>query len=281
MYISLMAIDRTYSQNTRHLSLPEGRIAYDVIGDGPLVLLVPGMGDLRSSYRFLVPALVAAGYRVATTDLRGHGDSDAGFASYGDEETAGDIAALIEELGGPAIVVGNSMGAGAAVCVAADRADLISAVVLVGPFVRDPEVGAVARIALRVAMARPWVALAWRAYAPTLYAGRKPDDLHQYLSGVIASIRRPAYAKAFSRTTRTSHAPAAARLNRITVPTLVVMGAQDPDFPDPAAEAAWVADAVAGTVAMVPDAGHYPQSQQPDAVASALLGFLDETGLHA
>ena len=83
---------------TRYLSVPGGRIAYDVAGDGPLVLLVPGMGDLRGTYRFLVPALVAAGYRVASTDLRGHGDSDAGFASYGDEETAGDIAALIEEL---------------------------------------------------------------------------------------------------------------------------------------------------------------------------------------
>ena len=35
------------------------------------------MGDLRSVYRFLAPELVGAGYRVATMDLRGHGDSDA------------------------------------------------------------------------------------------------------------------------------------------------------------------------------------------------------------
>ena len=62
-------------------------------------MLVPGMGDLRAWYRFLAPALVDAGYRVACTDLRGHGDSDASFTSYGDEETAGDAVALIEELG--------------------------------------------------------------------------------------------------------------------------------------------------------------------------------------
>ena len=82
------------------------------------------MGDLRSSYRFLAPALVAAGYRVAGTDLRGHGDSDTSFTSYGDVDTAGDVAALIDELGGPAVIVGNSMGAGAAVLVESRAADV-------------------------------------------------------------------------------------------------------------------------------------------------------------
>ena len=98
---------------TSYLTLPGGRIAYDVSGDGPLLVLVPGMGDLRDSYRFLAPALRQAGYRVACTDLRGHGDSDPGFASYGDVETAGDLIALIEELGSPAVLIGNSMAAGA------------------------------------------------------------------------------------------------------------------------------------------------------------------------
>ena len=99
-------------QETSYLSCPEGRIGDDIAGSGALVVLVPGMGDLRAGYRFLAPGLRAAGYRVACTDLRGHGDSDATFRSYGDEETAGDFVALIGELGGPAVVVGNSMGAG-------------------------------------------------------------------------------------------------------------------------------------------------------------------------
>jgi len=73
------------------------------------------MGDLRSAYRFLTPELVAAGYTVVTTDLRGHGDSDISFTSYGDTETAGDIAALLRELEAPAVIVGTSMAAGAAV----------------------------------------------------------------------------------------------------------------------------------------------------------------------
>jgi pimeloyl-ACP methyl ester carboxylesterase len=51
--------------------------------------------------RFLALALREAGYRVACTDLRGQGGSDATFPSYGDEETADDAAALIGELGRP------------------------------------------------------------------------------------------------------------------------------------------------------------------------------------
>ena len=48
-----------------------------------LVVLVPGMGGLRACYRFLAPALKEAGYRVACTDLRGYGDSDATPAPRG------------------------------------------------------------------------------------------------------------------------------------------------------------------------------------------------------
>ena len=264
--------------STRTLSRPGGRVAYDVAGDGPLLVLVPGMGDLRSTYRFLAPALRAAGYRVAATDLRGHGDSDSTFRSYGDADTAGDVLALIEELGGPAVVVGNSMGAGAAAFAAAERPDVVSGVVLVGPFVRNPDMTVFNRIMLRVAMARAWAVPAWKSYAPRLYAGRKPADLDAHLEDVIQSLRRPGYAKAFSLTTRTDHGPVQARLGEVRAPSLVVMGQQDPDFPDPRAEADWIAEALHGKVVMVPDSGHYPQSQQPELVTTAIVGFLAEVG---
>jgi pimeloyl-ACP methyl ester carboxylesterase len=259
---------------TSYVSCPEGRIGYDVAGGGSLVVLVPGMGDLRAGYRFLAPALRAAGYRVACTDLRGHGDSDTTFTSYGDAETAGDVLALIGELGGPAVVVGNSMGAGSAVLAAAQRPGLVCGLVLVGPFVRNGKTSAMRRLVLRVAMAPPWAAISWKSYLPKLYAGRRPADFGEYRDQVIASLRRPGYAKAFSRTTRTSHDPAQARLADVTAPALVVMGEQDPDFPDPRAEADWIARALRAQVLMVPEAGHYPQSQRPGITTGAVLRFL-------
>jgi len=259
---------------TAFLTRPEGRVAYDVAGAGPLVVLVPGMGDLRGGYRFLAPALRAAGYRVACTDLRGHGDSDTTFAAYGDEETAGDTIALIEQLGGPAVVIGNSMAAAAAVIAAAQRPELVAGLVLVGPFVRNGQTSAPQRLLMRVAMARPWAAMTWKAYLPKLYAGRRPSDFADYRDQVVASLRRPGYAAAFSLTTRTDHTPAEQRLSDVSAPTLVVMGERDPDFPDPRAEAQWIADTLHGQLVMVPESGHYPQSQQPEATADAVLPFL-------
>jgi pimeloyl-ACP methyl ester carboxylesterase len=52
------------------------------------------------------------------------------------------------------------------------------------------------------------------------------------------------------------------------------MGDRDPDFGDPAGEAAWIAQAMDAQVVMVPAAGHYPQSQQPDLTTGAILRFL-------
>jgi pimeloyl-ACP methyl ester carboxylesterase len=260
---------------TQFLQLEEGRIAFDRTGSGPVVLLVPGMGDLRSSYRLVVPSLAAQGYTVVTCDLRGHGDSSASFPSYGDSETAGDIVALLEHLGQPATVVGNSMAAGAAVIAAAQHPDLIPGLVLIGPFVRTPaRQGPAARLALRILLAPPWAALVWRVYLPTLYAGSRPDDFADYRRAVIAAIRRPGYRTSFSLTTRTSHDAAEAALASVTASALVLMGERDPDFPDPRKEAEWIAAALHGASVMIADAGHYPQSQAPAATATAIGEFL-------
>jgi pimeloyl-ACP methyl ester carboxylesterase len=52
------------------------------------------------------------------------------------------------------------------------------------------------------------------------------------------------------------------------------MGTLDPDFPDPRGEADWIAAALGAQVVMVPDSGHYPQSQQPELTTAAVLRFL-------
>jgi pimeloyl-ACP methyl ester carboxylesterase len=233
------------------------------------------MGDLRSVYRFLAPALVDAGYRVATMDLRGHGDSDATFADYDDVAAGTDVLALVRELGeGPAVLVGNSMGAGAVAWAAADAPDLVAALVLVGPFVRDAPTGRGGALAFRLALLRPWGPTAWNAWYARLYPGRKPADLDAHRARIRESLRRPGRWSAFSATTHTSHAPVEARLGEVTARTLVVMGDRDPDFGDPAAEAALVAGRLGGRVVMVPRAGHYPHAEYPEIVNPAILDFL-------
>jgi len=273
-----MSINDTTMTTTSYLARGDGRIAYEVAGQGPLIVLVPGMGDLRATYRFLAPQLRRAGYRVAQCDLRGHGDSDVTFSRYGDEETAGDLVGLIDEVGGPAVVVGNSMGAAAAVLVAAERPDLVVGLVLVGPFLRDRTSSFVGRLMLRLALSEPLAATTWRAYMPKLYAGRRPDDFDEYRDKVVASLRRPGHAKAFAKTTRTSHRRVSERLGEVSVASLVVMGEKDPDFADPRVAADWIAKSLGSSITMVPDAGHYPHSQEPGTTTEAILGFL--AGVH-
>jgi len=264
-------------QATRYLARPGGRIAYDVAGAGRLVVCIPGMGDLRSGFRALVPDLLRAGYRVAAMDLRGHGDSDASFDAYDDVAAGTDVLALVRELGGgPAVLVGSSMGAGAAAWAAAESPDLVAALVLSGPFVRNPPTSRFADLSFRLALLRPWGPAAWNAWYARLYPGRRPADLDAHRARIRESLRRPGRWAAFAATTRTNHAPVEARLGEVQAPTLVVMGDKDPDFKDPAAEAALIAERLRGRAIVVPGAGHYPHAEDPDLVTPAILAFLAE-----
>jgi len=66
---------------TEFCDVAGGRIACEVTGSGPLVVLWHGIGVRRQDYRFPAPLPARAGYRVATADLRGHGEPSLGTPS--------------------------------------------------------------------------------------------------------------------------------------------------------------------------------------------------------
>ena len=166
------------------------------------------------------------------------------------------------------------MGAAAAVIAAADRPELVEKLVLLGPLVRNPRNAAAMAPLMRALLLRPWGRAAWRSYWRSLYPGRKPAGFAEHQAAIEASLSRPAYWKAFVRTTRTSHAPAQARLGDVRAPVLVVMGEQDRDFADPTAETEFIRQRLGARVLMVPDAGHYPQAEYADTVSPAVLRFV-------
>lgn len=262
------------------LQRPEGRLAYDVTGTGgPLVICVPGMGELRQSFRLLTPLLARQGCRVVTLDIRGHGDSDATFSSYDDAALASDILALVDELGEPAFLVGNSMGAGASVIAAAEAPAKVKGLALLAPFVRDPQGGVLTKLLFRILLTKPWGPAAFLSYYPQWLPGKKPAGYTEHTERVRANLRRPGHWHAFVQTTRTSHAPAERRLSDVQAPAVVVMGAADVDWKDPAAEASWVGEQLHAEVIMVADVGHYPQVQAPQVTADAIARLLDKVGL--
>lgn len=114
-------VDVPDALQTHFLAVEDGRIAFDDTGGtGPVVPAVPGMGDLRSEYRWLRPQLQAAGYRVVTMDVRGSGETSARWPDYPAHAVGRDALALLDHLAaGPAVILGNSFAAGAALRLAA------------------------------------------------------------------------------------------------------------------------------------------------------------------
>lgn len=212
-------------------------------------------------------------------DLRGHGESSVGWSDYSSAALGSDILALVAALGsGPAIVCGTSMGAGAAAWAAAEAPDRVAGLILIGPFVRDVPLPLAIRLLLplivRTAFVGPWAPAAWGAYYATLYPSREPDDFAAYKSRLVANLKEPGRMAALQAMLRTGKDDVAARLGDIKAPTLVVMGTKDFDFPDPAAEADWIAGRLDARVAMVDGVGHYPHAEVPERTTPVILDFL-------
>jgi pimeloyl-ACP methyl ester carboxylesterase len=261
---------------TRFLKIDGGHIAFDDTGgDGPLVLALPGMGDLRSEYRLLRPALQAAGFRVVTMDVRGFGQTSALWSDYTAHAVGRDALALIDHLGaGPAVLLGNSFAAGSALWAAHDAEHSVRAVVLLGPIVRDLPVSWLARLALRAGFGGPWRVWFWTTYWDSLFPTRKPPGHHRIKDDLARNLREPGRMNALRAMVGLSKSDTAAIIGLSRVPALVVMGNRDPDFPDASAEAHWLAGQLRAEALIVDGAGHYPHTEMPERVAPGILSFL-------
>jgi pimeloyl-ACP methyl ester carboxylesterase len=277
---------------TEQLSIGGHTLAYDVTGDGPLVVLAHGIGDSRHSYRFLAPALAAAGYRVANVDIRGCGDSSLGWDGYSRTDIAGDLVAVVRHLGGPAVIVGQSISGGAATIAAATAPEVITGVIELAPFTRQQpfDLGGLVR-AKRFRAGYTQLALvlvrgslpSWKKYLDLAYPV-KPADWGGELARIEAKLSEPGRMKALQAMCKTSPGDAAAQLPHVSCPVLVIEGSLDPDWADPRAEGEKIiADLPAGLgeLVVIKGAGHYPHAQVPDQLLALALPFLGKTLAHA
>lgn len=251
------------------LHTDSGTLAYDDTGSGPLVVCLPGMGDNRTTYRHVVPRLVAAGHRVVTLDPRGQGESSAVWDDYSPEAIGADLLTLLEHLdAGPAVLVTSSYTGASAIWAAAERPAAIARLVLIGPFARVmPRPNAALRLAVAaVGRFRPL----WTAYWSSLFKTR-PADLAEARARLSAQLAEPGRMAALRAMIAADKSVCEARTPSVTAPAVVVMGTKDPDFPDPAAEARLIAGRLRGDVVMIEGAGHYPQAEFPAETAAAIL----------
>lgn len=130
---------------SRHCAwpLPGGdleELHYVVAGDGPArVLFVHGSPGTWEAYRrFLDDPRLRGAARLLALDRPGFGGSGRGRADPSLERQAAATAAVLDaEPGGPAVVVGHSLGGPIAARLAVDRPDLVGALVLIAPSI-DP-----------------------------------------------------------------------------------------------------------------------------------------------
>jgi pimeloyl-ACP methyl ester carboxylesterase len=266
----------TLHLETRFLEFDGGRIAYDDTGGkGPLVLAIPGMGDLRSEYRFLRPLLLQAGYRVVTMDVRGFGETSARWDDLSAHSVGRDALKLLTHLNADsAVILGNSFAAGSALWAAHDDPKRVRGVVLLGPIVRDQKIPAMARLALSLGFAGPWRISFWMAYWNSLFPSRKPADHREAATALKRNLREPGRMATLKAMVNLSKADTAGLLVKSRIPALVIMGSRDPDFSDATAEAHSIGAILHAETVVVEGAGHYPHAEMPEIVAPRLLSFI-------
>lgn len=262
---------------TQQLTLPDGTIAYDDTGgDGPLVVMLPGAGNVRDEYRYLAPLLAAGGARVVTADLRGHGDSSAEWPSYGMVDTAADLVALLQHLDADrATVVATSFAPTAALWAAADHPTLIGNLVLISAHLEAAPIWQ--RVPFSMMLRGPFAGKLWASQFRGWHPGAPPADLDEQADRLADMFGDPHRRRA-ARETLVAHRDGLhARIGSVDVPTLVVMGGADSHFKDPTVEGESIAAQTRGSLHVVDDAGHYPHVEFPADVAAAITTFLAST----
>ena len=119
----------------RTVTLGEYETYYEVIGEGPAVVMVHGIGGGSSGfqYRKNAPALAAAGYRVYVVDLLGFGRSAHPERRYTQDLYVEQLTRFLEEVSGEASLVANGLSAAYAIRIAAERPELAESLVLISP----------------------------------------------------------------------------------------------------------------------------------------------------
>lgn len=242
---------------------------------GEPVALLPGLGTDVSAFALLTPRL-ATHFEVIGVNSRGVGHSDAPEADcYTVERAADDVAAV---LGGPAHLVGASLGAAVAIELALRHPDRVRSLVLLTPFVEArPRLAAFAR-AWQRARAEASPAAVAEILAPWLFGDALLGDAaarERVLRGLAQTVQRTS-ADTLARQAAGLQAWSGSRagdLSDLSAPTLVLAGGDDLLVPDAASVAAAIPNA---KCEVLPGCGHALAIDGADDVALRILAHLKD-----
>ena len=249
-------------------------IGYDRAGDGPPLVLVHGGASDARDWRPQLEGL-ADELTVVTWDEPGAGrSSDLPRPDFGLAGIADTLAAFIEELGlVPAHVGGLSWGGVVAQELYRRRPELVRTLILSDTYAgwkgSLPAEEIEARIAgLERTLEAPGE---FKAALPGLFASDPDPEVVAEMERIMADVRPESLRHTFGAI---AECDLSAHLALITVPTLLIWGAEDARSPVDTV-ARQFADAIPGAMLVViPRAGHMSNLEQPEAFNRAVREFL-------
>lgn len=253
-----------------------GRLAYDVRGEGPPLILIHGSLLDRRLWDEQVPVF-ARSHRVIRYDVRGHGASKSAAVPYAHEH---DLHALMQELQlDRAALIGLSMGGRIALQFSSTYPDRVTALVIIASGMDDyayaPEIHA-CRAAMAAAIERGALQDAADAFLRLWAVG--PRRTFGQLSPAVLEIARRMVEQSLTRASldgfEEPFSPSLrSRLREIQAPALIIVG--EYDLSDMLLIANQLAQDVPGAEqVIVAGAGHLVNLEQPEEFNSVVDAFL-------
>lgn len=235
--------------------------------DAPAILLLHSLGASAAIWDPIMPALTE--FRVLRPDMRGHGQTAASPGPYSIDGLARDALAVLQALDlNRVAVVGLSIGGLIAQQLIHLAPDRVAALVLMDTALAIPPANLWSERAATV-RASGMAALV-DGILPRWVTPAAPAHTVDALRHMILATQPEGYAACCEAI---AGADFHAQSGKIAVPTLVIVGADDPSTPIASAEA--LRDIIPGArLEVIPNASHIPTAEQPTAVAAALLRFL-------
>ncbi len=244
-------------------------LAYAKTGHGPAVVVVHGVGGHKEDWAGVAEAL-APHHTVYAIDMVGFGESSKTGDQITMEDQAAALAALLDDQElKTADLIGNSVGGWAAATFAAEHPDRVRRLVLVDAagfkamFEGPPPVDFYPQDTAAMSKLLQYV-----RYAPETHTEAYAETALAAFKATGDAQAEQAVGKGLFVSTRLEEVA-----DKITAPTLVIWGAEDKLFPPV------IADLVCGHVkgshkVLIPNAGHFPQLDNPEVFNGALADFL-------
>lgn len=284
------ALTAVTEDDIRATTVDGGVAEYLDVGTGPVVVLVHGDGETARDWRWITPAVAAAGYRVVAPSLPGHG-ATAETSSYAMEDLARWLGRFLGAIGiERATVGGNSIGGLISLNLRLQQPHVVTRLLLIDAAGLGHAVNPVLGLETLPGLGETAVSMALMPGGPQMRAAFRAQNLFAqpvrvppewWLDQLRWGSGRPILAASLAckraiLDAAGQHHLVVDRLPELTLPTLVVWGALDQVVPVVQAHAAarLLPDC---RLAVLRTVGHVPHVEAPEALLVPLLRFLEDT----